>query len=182
MKTIEHFLKLRLCFHEVETHRSFEISLKELSEVLACSMRNVKRLLKNMEQEGLIYWKPGGGRGNRSKLYFKCSLKEALLSHIQDLLKMGKYKEAMAWIKRRGIPAEVRDACFEIVLKEFSFPRIAWTDYVRIREQSSTRFKPVLISSASGKWMVVEGGKNQPPRVSCRTGLSRRVERRREGE
>jgi hypothetical protein len=34
MKTIEHFLKLRLCFQEVETHRSFEVSLQELAEVL----------------------------------------------------------------------------------------------------------------------------------------------------
>ncbi|MGI6127986.1 MAG: SgrR family transcriptional regulator, partial [Planifilum sp.] len=46
MKTIEHFLKLRLCFQEVETHRSFEVSLQELAEVLFCSTRNVKRLLK----------------------------------------------------------------------------------------------------------------------------------------
>jgi DNA-binding MarR family transcriptional regulator len=181
MNTMEHFLELRLRFREVETHRSFEVSLEELSEVLVCSTRNVKRLLKNMEKEGLIYWKPGGGRGKRSKLYFRCSLKKALLSHIQDLLKREKHSEAMDWIKREGLPAEVRDACFRILLKEFSFPRIAWTDYIRMKEQASGRFQPVLISSASGKWMLVEGGRSQTA-VSYRTGLSRTVERRSERE
>ena len=69
---------------------------------------------------------------------------------------------------------------FRILLKEFSFPRIAWTDYLRMKEQASGRFKPVLISSASGKWMLVEGGRTQA--VPYRTRLSRTVDRRRERE
>jgi|GEM_PF-2535580 hypothetical protein len=182
MKTIEHFLKLRLCFQEVETHRSFEVSLQELAEVLFCSTRNVKRLLKSMEQEGLIYWKPGGGRGKRSKLYFKCSLESAMQSHLQELLRRGKYKEAMAWVKRRDLPAAIRNACYHTLLKEFSFPRIAWTDYLRAKEQSSVKFRPVLISSASGKWMIVEGGRNQPSLISCRSRLPRTIDRREDRE
>ncbi len=65
MNSIEHFLELRLHFQKVETHRSFEVSLEELAEILNCSTRNVRRLLKNMEKEGLVFWKPGGGRGRR---------------------------------------------------------------------------------------------------------------------
>lgn len=179
---MEYFLELRFHFREVETYRSVEVSLEELSEILICSERNVKRLLKNMEHRGLIYWKPGVGRGKRSKLYFKCSLKKALLSHVQDLLKRGKHKEAMDWVKRKGLPVEVRDACFGILLKEFSFPRIGWADYIRIKEQFSARFRPVLISSASGKWMFVESERVSPRAASCRPMLSRTIEGRNEGE
>lgn len=175
MNSIEHFLELRLHFQGVETHRSFEISLEELSEILNCSTRNVRRLLKNMEKEGLVFWKPGGGRGRRSRLYFRCSLKKALLSHIQDLLKRGKYREALSWVKREGLPADVREACFRALLLEFSFPRIDWTDCVRMMKQSSGRFKPVLISSASGKWMLVEDGRI-PAANPYRARFSRMIE------
>jgi hypothetical protein len=183
MKTIEYFLELRFRFKEVETHRTFEVSLEELSEVLVCSTRNVKRLLKNMEKEGLIYWKPGGGRGKRSKLHFKRSLKEALLSHVKDLVQRGKYKEAMGWIKREGLPAHVREACYKIMLKEFSFPRIPWADFNRMKEQSSGEFKPILISSSSGRWMFVEGGMARSQTAPFRTlRFPREVDGRRERE
>src|SRR5690606_31410493 len=117
-----------------------------------------------------------GKAGRRSRLYFRCSLKKALLSHMEDLLRRGRYREAVDWIKREGLPAEVRDACFRKLLLEFSFPRIDWTDCIRMMEQSSGRFKPVLISSASGKWMIVEDERS-PAATPGRTRFSRMIKR-----
>ena len=71
MNTMEHFLELRLCFREVETYRSFEVSLEELSEVLICSTRNVKRLLKNMERGGAHLLETGRRKGKAIETVFQ---------------------------------------------------------------------------------------------------------------
>lgn len=156
MKTIEYYLQLRFYFHEVNCHQSFYVSLSELSKVLFCSSRNVKRILKKMADEKLIYWKPGGGRGKRSKLLFKHSLADVLPPFVQYLVHQGKYKEAVRWTKREGIPASVREQCYHDLLNHLSFPRLPLHELNRLEQNSSAPILPTIISTSTGRWFFVD--------------------------
>lgn len=153
MKTIEYYLLLRFRYHEYRCHQSFYVSLNELSQVLYCSTRNVKRLLRKMVDEKLIYWKPGGGRGKRSKLQFKRSLHDVFPLYIQYLIHQGQYKEAVRWIKREGIPAKIREQCYHYLLHQLSFPRIPFHEQLT---QHSSSVTPTMIASSTGRWFLVE--------------------------
>ncbi len=156
MKTIEYYLQLRFYFHEVHSHQSFYVSLSELSQVLHCSVRNVKRLLKKMADEKLIYWKPGGGRGKRSKLLFKRSLAEVLPPFVRYLAHQGKYKEAVRWTKREGIPARVRERCYHDLLNQLSFPKLTLHELNRFEQHSSAPMVPTIVSTSTGRWFFVD--------------------------
>ncbi|MBA4602028.1 SgrR family transcriptional regulator [Thermoactinomyces mirandus] len=156
MKTIEYYLLLRLYFHEVNSYQSFYVSISELALVLCCSSRNVKRLLKKMVEEKLIYWKPGGGRGKRSKLQFRRSLADLLPPLVQSLVHQGKYKEAVRWTKREGIPASVREQCYNYVLSQLSFPRLPLHELNRLEQHSSAPMVPTIVSTSTGRWFFVD--------------------------
>ncbi|QBK12935.1 hypothetical protein AB849_004585 [Thermoactinomyces vulgaris] len=83
MNIIEYYLLLRLQYQEYRCHQSFYVSLNELARVLCCSTRNVKRLLRKMVDDQLIFFKPGGGRGKRSKLQFRRPLHHVFPLYIQ---------------------------------------------------------------------------------------------------
>lgn len=154
MKTIEYYLLLRFQYHEYRCHQSFYVSLNELSQVLYCSTRNVKRLLKKMVDKKLIYWKPGGGRGNRSKLQFKRSLYDVFPVYIRHLIHQGQYREAVRWIKRKGIPAKIREQCYHDLLQQLSFPRIPLHEINQSKHQASS-MTPTMIASSTGRWFLI---------------------------
>lgn len=158
VKTIEYYLELRYQMGTVENHRSIYVSLDELAKLLHCSTRNVKRLLKNMEKAELIYWKPGGGRGKRSKLLFRKSLEELLEPHIQSLVDQGQVKEAIRWLKREGIPAHVREPCYRYVLRALSFPRIDMNEMNRLLRKQPASITPTIVSTSTGRWLFVDRG------------------------
>ncbi|MFC3749725.1 ABC transporter substrate-binding protein [Paenibacillus sp. GCM10012306] len=75
-------------------HEPLPVSIEELSEILCCTSRNVKFILRKLEEKGLIQWQPGRGRGNMSQLTFLQSKEEILENSFQELLGKGKIKEA----------------------------------------------------------------------------------------
>jgi MarR-like DNA-binding transcriptional regulator SgrR of sgrS sRNA len=156
VKTIEYFLELRLQLREIKEHQSFYMSISELADLLYCTPRNVKRLLKSMENERLIYWKPGGGRGKRSKLQFKRSLNDLLPFYVEVLVTRGKYKEAIRWIKREEVPSKVRGHCYRLLLKELSFPQIHVNEFNQIKQKSTQAFIPTVIATTTGRWMLID--------------------------
>ncbi|MFC7441619.1 SgrR family transcriptional regulator [Laceyella putida] len=158
---MEHFMELRYRLRSVANHHSIYVSLDELANILYCSTRNVKRILKNMEDEGLIYWKPGGGRGNRSKLLFRKSLEEMLPSHIHALVDRGEYRQAIRWLKREGIPGHVRERCYKYVLRELSFPRIDVSEMDQLNRNRPAAITPAIISTSTGRWFFVDGGQGR---------------------
>jgi hypothetical protein len=157
VKTAEHYLELRYRLRNVANHCSIYVSLDELASILYCSTRNVKRILSNMQEDGLIYWKPGGGRGHRSKLLFRCSLEEALTTHIDALLHRGAFKEAIRWLKREGIPARVRERCYREVLAALSFPRIHVREIEGLNRTWPSDIVPAMVSTNTGRWLFVDG-------------------------
>ncbi|WP_212775186.1 SgrR family transcriptional regulator [Polycladomyces abyssicola] len=100
----------------------------------------------------MIYWKSGGGRGNRSKLQFKRSLQEVIPPYFRMLVKQGEFKEAVRLIKRKGIPADVRQSCYTYMMKELSFPMIDWSE-------PSRTLTPTMVATTTGRWFFVKGDK-----------------------
>ncbi|MBH8608274.1 SgrR family transcriptional regulator [Thermoactinomyces sp. CICC 10521] len=156
MKTIEYFLELRLQLKDIKEYQSFYMSISELADLLYCTPRNAKRLLKSMGNEGLIYWKPGGGRGNRSKLQFRRSLNDILPFYVQCLVGQGKFKEAIRWIKSEGVPREAREQCYRLLLKELSFPHIQVNELNQLKKNPSQSFTPTMIATTTGRWLLID--------------------------
>lgn len=96
MKIMDHYIRLRLSFPN-EQH--IQNSLQELAAILFCSTKNVKILLKKMSEEKLIDWIPGRGRGNKTEICFLHTFTEAILPHVEELLKNEKLKEVFLLLK-----------------------------------------------------------------------------------
>ncbi|MFD1906311.1 SgrR family transcriptional regulator [Paenibacillus rhizoplanae] len=46
------------------------VTIEQLTGILHCTPRNVKFILRKLEEQQLIAWIPGRGRGNRSQMTF----------------------------------------------------------------------------------------------------------------
>ncbi|WP_245772913.1 SgrR family transcriptional regulator [Paenibacillus catalpae] len=81
MLTIERYVTLygRLA-SEVGAGAAAEASLKQIAEVLYCTERNAKLVLRKLSEEGYIEWKAGRGRGNRSQITFREDREKLLLN------------------------------------------------------------------------------------------------------
>lgn len=93
---MDHYIRLRLSFPN-EQH--MKQSLQELANILFCSTKNVKILLKKMSEEKLINWIPGRGRGNKTEIHFLHTFTEAIFPHVEELLKNEKLKEVFLLLK-----------------------------------------------------------------------------------
>ena len=83
MKIMDYYIRLRLHAQDQQHMRN---SLQELADVLYCSTKNIKILLKKMSEEQLIHWTPGRGRGNKTEILFIHNFVEAIESYTDELL------------------------------------------------------------------------------------------------
>jgi MarR-like DNA-binding transcriptional regulator SgrR of sgrS sRNA len=101
--TAERYLDLYARFGKGEGIGSpIEVSLDELAETLYCTTRNVKLVLRRMEEDGWIHWAPGRGRGNRSRLIFRTERESLLLEIARKMAQRGDYKQAFELIHTHG--------------------------------------------------------------------------------
>lgn len=96
MKIMDYYIRLRLHAQDQQHIRN---SLQELADILYCSTKNVKILLKKMSEEQLIHWTPGRGRGNKTEILFIHSLVEAIESYTDELLTQEKLKDIFLLLK-----------------------------------------------------------------------------------
>lgn len=66
MKIMDYYIRLRLHAQDQQHMRN---SLQELADVLYCSTKNVKIVLKKMSEEQLINWTQGEAAGIKRKFY-----------------------------------------------------------------------------------------------------------------
>lgn len=85
-----------------------QVSLEELAQTLNCTLRNVRFIIKKMEQAGWIHWIPGRGRGNVSQLEFVESADELVMSEMQEQVHQGNLKAVMELVQLPGIGEEVK--------------------------------------------------------------------------
>lgn len=66
MKIMDYYIRLRL---HAQDQKHIQNSLQELADVLYCSTKNVKILLKKMSEEQLISWTQGEAAEIKRKFY-----------------------------------------------------------------------------------------------------------------
>ncbi|REE86114.1 MarR-like DNA-binding transcriptional regulator SgrR of sgrS sRNA [Paenibacillus taihuensis] len=120
--TVERYLDL---YHQFAGETSIgtpvEVSLEDLADVLFCTTRNVKLVLRKMEEEGLIAWQPGRGRGNRSRLIFQSDRDTMLLDLARVMAQRGDYKLAFELIHKHGKGSQVKERFTEWLDHHFGY-------------------------------------------------------------
>ncbi|SEM51658.1 ABC transporter substrate-binding protein [Paenibacillus sp. OV219] len=121
--TAERYLDLYKRFAEESNSigTPVEVSLEELAEVLYCTTRNVKLVLRKMEEEGLIQWLPGRGRGNRSRLIFLVERDAKLLDLARQMAQRGDYKLAFELIHKHGSGSHAKERFAEWLDQHFGY-------------------------------------------------------------
>lgn len=119
LNTTEYYIDLRLAYSFVTENTTIHATINEIADILCCTLRNARHLLKKMQSEGFIEWTPGQGRGNRSHLTFKISLSSVIILSFKDYLQQNKVEQALQLINRREIPADIRKKCYRQLQVEF---------------------------------------------------------------
>ncbi|ASS65442.1 MULTISPECIES: ABC transporter substrate-binding protein [unclassified Paenibacillus] len=86
-----------------------EVALEELAEALRCTTRNVKLILKKLEDDHCLGWLPGRGRGHRSRLVFKQDRDRLLLEACKTEASQGNYRIALELVNRFGNGTSAKD-------------------------------------------------------------------------
>ncbi len=154
MKSNEHFMQMLLGLSEWETGREQKIGIQELSQLLCCTPRNVKLILRKWESEGLLLWKAGVGRGNHSRLTILCDITDFLASYFQKLLMDGNIGEAVQLLHHKNLPAGAKrllqekwDSQFGFVAEENEKRR---QEILRIpRERAFSTIDPAFVAVAA---------------------------------
>ncbi|PHE37110.1 SgrR family transcriptional regulator [Bacillus pseudomycoides] len=117
MKVMDYYIQLRL--HDPEK-QYMQNSLQELANILYCSTKNVKILLRKMNEEKLITWTPGRGRGNKSEVLFLHAISEVVMPYAESLLQQDKLKEIFLLLKQ-PFPAPLRKSLEEKLQQHFGY-------------------------------------------------------------
>ena len=72
-----------------------EISLAEVAELLCCTPRNARLLLRRMQDQGWLNWTAEAGRGRRSRLTLLDSQESLTRRRLRDLLSQGQLAQAV---------------------------------------------------------------------------------------
>lgn len=105
MKPSEHYLNILLSLPpDLGKGETVSITTRELTEVLFCTPRNVKLILRKLLEEGYIEWQAGIGRGHSSQLTLLRDLEDVVEENFHGLLAKDKIKEAMDLIYHKSLP------------------------------------------------------------------------------
>ena len=86
-----------------------EASLGQVAEVLFCSERNAKLILRKLTERGFIEWKAGRGRGNRSQITFREDREKLLLDLSRQYAEDGEYNKAFQLLQSFGEESSASD-------------------------------------------------------------------------
>ncbi|MEH7438736.1 ABC transporter substrate-binding protein [Neobacillus drentensis] len=85
LKDFDYF-QMRAYFYPKESMNSVEFKLHELEALWYCTQKNVKRKLKNFQDEGRCTYIPGKGRGNSSRLIFASPFHKEVNTAVEHLV------------------------------------------------------------------------------------------------
>lgn len=94
MQLADHYLRLRKHLSQYGEGQEIQITLNDLAQILCCTNRHVKNILKQMSDSEWISWIPGRGRGNHSALFFRVPGKEIVFEVAKQLVSKGDVKTA----------------------------------------------------------------------------------------
>lgn len=120
--TTERYLSLYNRFSSgLPAGQPIEATLKELSDALFCTDRNAKLILRKLEDENLVEWLPGRGRGNRSRIIFRMDKESCLLALARSHAENGDYKYAFELLGTYGDGTGAKDRFLEWLNGQFGY-------------------------------------------------------------
>ncbi|SDD69608.1 DNA-binding transcriptional regulator SgrR of sgrS sRNA, contains a MarR-type HTH domain and a solute-binding domain [Paenibacillus sp. UNCCL117] len=118
MQIAYHYLKLREFYGDAEKE-PVEVTLEQLAEVLCCTRRNVKLIVKQCQELGWIEWQAGRGRGNRSILTFNMASNDVISSWVRNKIDKGQYSQAMELMRKYDPDSSLHQQLTESIYKQF---------------------------------------------------------------
>ncbi|KQL52736.1 hypothetical protein AN964_03840 [Heyndrickxia shackletonii] len=100
---------------------TISVTIGELANVLYCTPRNVKLILRKLAEDGFIQWRGGVGRGHPSQMTPLRDFNEVAVGHFQDLLVKDKIKEAMNILYLKDLPLPLRHKLHRFLENRFGF-------------------------------------------------------------
>lgn len=119
---ISHFLRLAADINTpFRIHEPLMVSIEQLAEILCCTPRNVKFILRKLEEKLFIHWQPGRGRGHISALTFIRSVDEVLEDALQELIGMGKIKQGIDLIGLPEVNGPLKERLLTMLNKQMGY-------------------------------------------------------------
>jgi MarR-like DNA-binding transcriptional regulator SgrR of sgrS sRNA len=98
-------------------------TLEELADALFCTPRNAKLVLKKLEEDCLVNWLPGRGRGNRSHIIFKVHKENFLLNLATSKADVGDYRTSFEVLSSYGEGTEAKIKFLEWLKGRFGYQK-----------------------------------------------------------
>ncbi|GGF63248.1 ABC transporter substrate-binding protein [Paenibacillus albidus] len=140
-------------------HEPISVTIDSLSVILCCTPRNVKFILRRLEEKSFIRWQPGRGRGHTSVLTFIRSIDEALEDSFQELMDKGKIKEAIELVGFSEVNEPLKERLLSSLNKQMGFHSEADTssgqDVLRMmRARRLEKLDPAYVYTAFESYLL----------------------------
>ncbi|SDT54746.1 DNA-binding transcriptional regulator SgrR of sgrS sRNA, contains a MarR-type HTH domain and a solute-binding domain [Paenibacillaceae bacterium GAS479] len=124
MLSAERFLLLLNHYRILDRDTEVEATLEELAGLFHCTERNVKLIIRKLEDEGWITWHAGRGRGIRSRIEFCTSREQFLLDTAKLMASEGDYQKAFQLMQNHGDRTSARDRFVDFLNGHFGSDRL----------------------------------------------------------
>lgn len=135
------------------------VTIEQLTGILCCTPRNVKFILRKLEEQQLIAWIPGRGRGNRSQMTFLRHIDEVLEERFQELVSKGRIKPAIELIGQYPVNEPLKERLLAVLDKQMGFWRepgsISGQEVLRIsRNRAMEKLDPATVYTAFETYLL----------------------------
>lgn len=157
---ITHFLRLASSLKAPLTlQEPIPVTIEYLASVLCCTPRNVKFILRKLEEKSFISWQAGRGRGHTSQMSFLRSVEEVLEDYLQELVSVGKIKQGIDLIGRPEVNAQLRERLLTLLNKQMGYhselESTTGLDVLRItRNRSFEQLDPAFVYTALESYLL----------------------------
>ncbi|MFB5762065.1 ABC transporter substrate-binding protein [Paenibacillus medicaginis] len=116
----QHYTRiLKMCGNISGEEQEHPVTVQQLADELCCTPRNVKFILRKLEETGYIRWQAGKGRGCTSRITLLRGLDEMVEQHFRAYLKDGKVREAVELMVNPALSPFLQDKLRNMLDREF---------------------------------------------------------------
>ncbi|WP_340023852.1 ABC transporter substrate-binding protein [Paenibacillus sp. FSL K6-1096] len=135
------------------------VTIEQLTGILCCTPRNVKFILRRLEEQALIEWVPGRGRGNYSQLTLLRGRDEVLEELFQDMVSKGNMKSATQLMAEYPVSEPLKDRLLAVLDKQMGLrsepDSASGQEVLRIsRNRSMEKLDPATVYTAFETYLL----------------------------
>ncbi|MEK4042446.1 ABC transporter substrate-binding protein [Paenibacillus sp. FSL H8-0048] len=135
------------------------VTIEQLTGILCCTPRNVKFILRRLEEQALIAWVPGRGRGHCSQLTLLRSRDEVLEELFQDMVSKGRMKHATELMAEYPVSEPLKERLLAVLDKQMGLrsepDSASGQEVLRIsRNRSMEKLDPATVYTAFETYLL----------------------------